>query len=61
MPRVFVTHRILVKLTGLSNSFVPDSVATTLKALDVLREIPADRIVATLDEARVVARECLLA
>ena len=39
----------------------PDSVAKTLEALDVLREVPADRIVATLEEARSVARECLLA
>ena len=39
----------------------PYSVATTLKALDVLREVPADRIVTTLDEARTVAKECLLA
>ena len=39
----------------------PDSVAKTLEALDVLREVPADRIVTTLDEARSVARECLLA
>ncbi len=39
----------------------PDSVAKTLEALDVLREVPGDRIVTTLDEARSVARECLLA
>jgi len=40
---------------------LPDPVATMLETLDVLREIPADRIVATRDEARAVARECLLA
>ena len=40
---------------------LPDPVARTLEALDVLREVPTDRIVATLDEARTVARECLLA
>ena len=39
----------------------PEAVAKTLEGLDVLREVPADRIVTTLDEARSVARECLLA
>ena len=40
---------------------LPDSVARTLGALDVLREVPADRVVETRDEARIVAAECLLA
>ena len=39
----------------------PDSVAKTLEGLDVLREVPADRIVTTMDQARAVAKECLLA
>ena len=38
---------------------IPDSVSGTLTALNVLREVPADRIVQTLDEARAVAKECL--
>ena len=38
---------------------IPDSVAATLSALNVLREVPADRVVGDLDEARAVAKECL--
>ena len=41
-------------VTGLSGS-----VADTLEALDILRKVPKDRIVATLDEARAVARALL--
>lgn len=36
-----------------------DDVAATLLSLDTLREVPDERIVGTLDEARRVAREAL--
>ena len=36
-----------------------DDVAATLHSLDILRDVPAGRIVGTLDEARRVARESL--
>ena len=38
---------------------VGDDVAATLNSLDILRDVPAGRIVGTLDEARRVARESL--